>query len=669
MFGKLKDKLKSALSVFSKKAEEEAEVKQIIVETTPPQKREVKPEAVKKEEPIKIIEEVKQEFKKEAQQKERKKFQEKLAKDKKEEEKKEELLQEKAKIESEIVEEAKEIKEELKGIPEDQVKITYFVHGTTTDNEKGVSSGWYDVELSELGVKQSVELWNKVKDKHFDIVFCSDLKRAVHSAELTFKGKVKIISDPKLRECNYGKYNANPSEIVEPMQEKNITVPFPEGESYEDIKKRITEFLNYVYDNYRGKHVGIVAHKAPQLALDVLLNNKTWEQAFAEDWRKRKAWQPGWDYYITKHLELPKEEKKGFFSKLFHKHEEPKEEKVESFTEVPIPEKYNPATQKFEPDLEKIKEISEKEEKQEDKKEKIKEREEVEEKKGFFGKVKQTLTTKTISEDKFEDLFWGLEVALLENNVSVEVIEKIKQDLKLELVDKPLPRDVETVIGETLKRTLQEILSVKKINLLELIKKKKPYVIAFFGVNGAGKTTSIAKLTYYLQQHGLSVVLAACDTFRAAAIQQLEEHADRLKVKMIKHDYGSDAAAVAYDAVKYADKNKIDVVLIDTAGRLHSNTNLMQELEKIIRIAKPHLKLFVGESITGNDCIEQAREFNSLVEMDGAILTKADVDEKGGAPLSIAYTIKKPILFLGMGQEYKDLEEFNAEKILERLGL
>jgi len=138
---------------------------------------------------------------------------------------------------------------------------------------------------------------------------------------------------------------------------------------------------------------------------------------------------------------------------------------------------------------------------------------------------------------------------------------------------------------------------------------------------------------------------------------------------MIKHGCGSDAAAVAYDAVKYAEKNNIDVVLIDTAGRLHSNTNLMQELEKIIRVTKPDLKLFVGESITGNDCIEQARQFNSLVEMDGAILTKADVDEKGGAPLSIAYTIKKPILFLGMGQEYKDLEEFNAEKIMERLGL
>lgn len=293
------------------------------------------------------------------------------------------------------------------------------------------------------------------------------------------------------------------------------------------------------------------------------------------------------------------------------------------------------------------------------------------EKKSFFGKIKEMVTTKTISADKFEELFWELEVALLENNVSVKVIEKIKEDLKQELVEKPLPRDVERKIQETLKHTLHEIVSFGKIDLIQNIRnhKEKPYIIAFFGINGSGKTTSIAKLTHYLQQHKFSVVLAACDTFRAAAIQQLEEHADKLGVKMIKHDYGSDAAAVAFDAVKYAQKNKVDVVLIDTAGRLHSNTNLMAELEKIMRVTKPHLKIFVGESITGNDCIEQAQQFDELVQLDGSILTKADVDEKGGAPLSIAYTIRKPILFLGVGQKYGDLEEFNPAQILERLGL
>ncbi len=301
--------------------------------------------------------------------------------------------------------------------------------------------------------------------------------------------------------------------------------------------------------------------------------------------------------------------------------------------------------------------------------EEIKEKEPEKLKKSFFGRIKESLTTKTISAGKFEELFWELEVALLENNVSVEVIERIKHDLKTELVDQPLPWDVSKKIEQTLKQTLTEILTIDKIDLVKKIKQKeKPYIIAFFGINGTGKTTTIAKLTHYLQQQKLSVVLAACDTFRAAAIQQLEEHADKLNVKMIKHEYGSDAAAVAFDAIKFAEKNKIDVVMIDTAGRLHSNTNLMAELEKIIRVAKPDLKLFVGESITGNDCIEQARIFNELVEMDGAILTKADVDEKGGAPLSIAYVIKKPILFLGVGQKYGDLEEFDPEVILQRLG-
>lgn len=179
------------------------------------------------------------------------------------------------------------------------IQITYFVHGTTTDNEKEISSGCHDVELSELGVKQSVELKTQIKDKKFDVVFCSDLKRAVDSAQLTFGdmvGVVPIVQDKRLRECDYGDFNAQPSSIVEPLQEQNIVDRFPNGESYEDVKIRIADFINFLKENYDGKHVAIVAHKAPQLALDVLLKNKTWEQALAEDWRKRKAWQPGWEY-------------------------------------------------------------------------------------------------------------------------------------------------------------------------------------------------------------------------------------------------------------------------------------------------------------------------------------------------------------------------------------
>jgi fused signal recognition particle receptor len=370
--------------------------------------------------------------------------------------------------------------------------------------------------------------------------------------------------------------------------------------------------------------------------------------------------------------EETKEEPEAVEEKVEEKIEEsPKEEKVEEKVEEEIKEE--PKAEKEIPE-EKIKEKEPEKEIKEEPKEEIKEKEEEpvekEEKSGFFKKIKQTITTKTISEEKFDKLFWDLELLLLENNVSVEVIEKIKQDLKTELVNKPLPRDVLKKIKETLTQTLTEILSLEPIDLLTKIKQKenKPFIIAFVGINGSGKTTTIAKLAHLFQQNGLKTVLAASDTFRAAAIQQLEEHADKLKTKIIKHDYGSDAAAVAFDAIKYAQKNELDVVLIDTAGRLHSNINLMDELKKIVRVTNPDLKLFIGESITGNDCIEQAKKFQEIIEIDAAILTKADVDEKGGAPLSISYTVKKPILFLGTGQNYEDLEDFNAETILGRLG-
>jgi broad specificity phosphatase PhoE len=179
------------------------------------------------------------------------------------------------------------------------IKITYFVHGTTTDNEQHISSGWKDVDLSELGVKQSIALKDQTKDQEFDVVFCSDLKRAHESAKLAWEGVYEIIPDTRLRECNYGKLNGASSDIVEPMQEEEcITNKFQEGESYEDVKIRIVDFLEFLKKNYDSKHVAIVAHKAPQLALDVLLKGKTWKQALAEDWRKAKAWRPGWEYEL-----------------------------------------------------------------------------------------------------------------------------------------------------------------------------------------------------------------------------------------------------------------------------------------------------------------------------------------------------------------------------------
>ncbi len=185
------------------------------------------------------------------------------------------------------------------------VQITYFVHGTTEDNEREISSGWSDVDLSKLGVRQSAELKDKINVKDFAIVFCSDLKRAVHSAERTFKKSVEIMQDARLRECNYGDYNGQLSSIVVPLQEQYIQKRFPNGESYEDVKNRISEFLNDVKQKYKNKHIAIVAHQAPQLALDVLLKGKTWGQAFREDWRVTKAWQPGWQYVLRAYPDSP----------------------------------------------------------------------------------------------------------------------------------------------------------------------------------------------------------------------------------------------------------------------------------------------------------------------------------------------------------------------------
>ncbi len=178
------------------------------------------------------------------------------------------------------------------------VKITYFVHGTTADNEQRISSGWNDVELSEKGISQAWELPSLVADASFDAVFSSDLKRAVDSAQIAWSETHEIIQDARLRECNYGDFNGHPSDVVEPLQEKAITEPLPNGESYEMVKARVSSFLDDIKRDYDGKHIAIVAHKAPQLALDVLIRHLTWEEAFATDWRKTKAWKPGWEYVL-----------------------------------------------------------------------------------------------------------------------------------------------------------------------------------------------------------------------------------------------------------------------------------------------------------------------------------------------------------------------------------
>lgn len=179
------------------------------------------------------------------------------------------------------------------------VQITYFVHGTTTDNERELSSGWNDAKLSRTGIQQSKDLAKLTADMQFDVVFTSDLSRAVESAQLAWGDTYPVQQDARLRECNYGDLNGKPSDIVEPVQEQAIDTPMPNGESYEMVKRRIDDFLDFLRANYEGKQVAIVAHKAPQLALDVLLKGMTWQEAFDNDWRKAKAWRPGWTYTLT----------------------------------------------------------------------------------------------------------------------------------------------------------------------------------------------------------------------------------------------------------------------------------------------------------------------------------------------------------------------------------
>jgi len=321
-------------------------------------------------------------------------------------------------------------------------------------------------------------------------------------------------------------------------------------------------------------------------------------------------------------------------------------------------------TKKFEEEAEVVEKPAVIEVKEEPKKVK----EEIKEKKGFLKKVTEVVTTKKISDTQYAELFWELEVELLENNVAFEVIEKIKEDLKPKLVDIPLKRgEVEEVIKRSLKESVEEVLEFPEFDLIKQVKGKKPYVILFLGINGSGKTTTIAKVAHLLKKNKLSCVLVAADTFRAASIHQLEEQANNVGVKIIKHDYGSDPSAVAFDGIKYAEQKGIDVVLIDTAGRQHSNTNLMDELKKIVKVSKPDLKLYIGEMISGNDCIEQIQEFDKVADIDGVILSKADIDEKGGTALSVSYVTKKPILYLGVGQHLDNLKKFDKNEIIKNI--
>ena len=275
-----------------------------------------------------------------------------------------------------------------------------------------------------------------------------------------------------------------------------------------------------------------------------------------------------------------------------------------------------------------------------------------------------------LDEDDLEGPLWELELALLQSDVEVEVAEAILERLEADLVGetRTVIERTSSVVAPALRDALIDVLDVGQFDFDERIATTdEPVVIVFTGVNGVGKTTSIAKLARYFDDRGYSTVMANGDTFRAGAQEQIAEHANRLDVELISHEQGGDPAAVLYDAKEYAQAHDIDIVLGDTAGRLHTSTGLMDQLEKIGRVVEPDMTLFVDEAVAGQDAVNRAREFNDAIPIDGAILTKADADANGGAALSIAYVTGKPILFLGVGQEYDDLERFVPETVVDRL--
>jgi len=288
---------------------------------------------------------------------------------------------------------------------------------------------------------------------------------------------------------------------------------------------------------------------------------------------------------------------------------------------------------------------------------------------GLFSFVRE----KTISEKHVEDILWELEMELLQGDVAMEVATAVVESVKDDLVGKKIKRsnDITEYTYLALRNAVAEIIDIPGKSMTEMIEEKKaqgePLVVMFVGINGTGKTTTIGKLANYYLKKGYTPVIAASDTFRAGAIEQVTYHADNVGVKIIKHKKGSDPAAVAFDAVEHAKAQGKELVLIDTAGRMQTNVNLMDEMKKIKRVANPDLVIFVGDALTGNDATEQAAKFNDAIDIDGVILTKADADSKGGASLSIGYVIQKPIMFLGVGQGYDDIKEYDAEWMLDQL--
>ncbi len=290
-----------------------------------------------------------------------------------------------------------------------------------------------------------------------------------------------------------------------------------------------------------------------------------------------------------------------------------------------------------------------------------------------LGGILSKVTTKDLSEKDLDELSWELQLVLVQNDVALPIAEEILADLKKSLTGEKVQRGhEEEYIRAKLRDAIQRILLAPgSIDLIKLAEEKRakhePLKLVFVGVNGTGKTTSIAKVANLLKNRGFSVLLVAGDTFRAGSEEQLQQHADRIGVKMMKHHYGADPAAVAYDAIAHARAQGVNVVLIDTAGRMQTDKSLMEELKKVVRISEPDLVIFVGDSLAGNDALNQATEYEKAVSISAVILTKTDADSKGGAILSVAEAVKKPILYVGTGQSYEDLQPFNPDWFLSKV--
>ena len=292
-----------------------------------------------------------------------------------------------------------------------------------------------------------------------------------------------------------------------------------------------------------------------------------------------------------------------------------------------------------------------------------------------FSRAAKGVAQKELTEKVLDDVLLDLQISLLESDVAQEVVDDLSGKLKKELLGLKLDKEQEAsaIVQSKLRMALAEIFAqTTKFDLIEKIKMKKeaksgPFGIVFLGINGTGKTTTVAKIANLLRKAGFSVVVAAGDTHRAGAIEQLEQHTNRLSLKIVKQRYGADPSSVGRDAYDHAKKNHIDIVLMDTAGRMQTSKNLMDEMGKIVRVVKPDVKLFIGDALAGNDTINQAREFYQYTNFDGAILTKVDADAKGGSAISIAYITSRPIVYIGMGQGYDDIISFDSSKFIESL--